>query len=143
MLNCIGKTKNAPMKKTAIVVLLLVLALIGQLTATAQQIPFLSELFSRYSEFNRLYSEKRVAGANVAAVEPLRRRAEDAFKQGNIPGILETISEGQALLTGRKWDDRQRFIASLTLETDRLVIEPNKVLQVSLKIGRASCRERV
>lgn len=120
------------MKKTVIGFLLLALAAIGQLTATAQQIPFLAELFSRYAEFNRLYNEKRRAGANLTAVEPLRKRAEEAFKQGNIPGILETISEGQALLTAKKWDDRQRFIASLTLETDRLVVEPNQILQVSL-----------
>src|SRR6266852_1335493 len=120
------------MKRTVIAFLVLALATIGQLTAGAQQIPFLSELFSRYAEFNRLYDEKLRTGANLAAVEPLRKRAEEAFKQGNIPGILETISEGQALLTAKKWDDRQRFIASLTLETDRLVIEPNQILQVSL-----------
>ena len=120
------------MKKTVIGFVLLTLGVIGQLTATAQQIPFLWELFSRYTEFNRLYNQKRRAGANLGAVEPLRKRAEEAFKQGNIPGILETISEGQTLLSGKKWDDRQRFIASLTLETDRLVIEPNQILQVSL-----------
>src|SRR5207247_10358262 len=91
-----------------------------------------SGLFSRYSELNRLYSQKHRSGASLAAVEALRKRAEAAFKQGNIPGILETISEGQALLTAKKWDDRQRFVASLTLETDRLVIEPNQILQVSL-----------
>jgi pimeloyl-ACP methyl ester carboxylesterase len=120
------------MKKTLIGFLLLALVGTGQLTATAQQIPFLSEIFSRYAEFNRLYNEKRIAGANLGPVETLRKRAEDAFKQGNIPGILEAISEGQALLSGKKWDDRQRFIASLTLETDRLIVEPNQILQVSL-----------
>src|SRR4030095_15644527 len=120
------------MKKTVIGFLLLALAATGQLTATAQQIPFLSELFSRYAEFNRLYNEKRRAGSGLGAIEQLRKRAEEAFKQGNIPVILETISEGQALLTATKWDDRQRFVASLTLETDRLVIEPNQILQVSL-----------
>lgn len=119
------------MKKIAIG-FLLVVAPIGQLTATAQQIPFLSELFSRYADFNRLCAERRLAGTNLAAVESLRKRAEEAFKQGNIPGLLETISEGQAILSGRKWDDRERFMASLTLETDRLIIEPNQILQVSL-----------
>ena len=120
------------MKKTVIGFLLVALAAIGHLRATAQQIPFLSELFSRYAEFNQLCNEKRRSGANLAAVDALRKRAEEAFRQGNIPGLLETISEGQALLTAKKWDDRQRFIASLTLETDRLVIEPNQILQVSL-----------
>ncbi|HSB10008.1 MAG TPA: prolyl oligopeptidase family serine peptidase [Blastocatellia bacterium] len=100
--------------------------------ATGQQIPFLSELLSRNEDFVRLYSEKRRAGANLTAIEPARKRAEDAFRRGNIPGILEALSEGQALLAGKKWDERQKFIASLTLEVDRLVVEPNQVLQVSL-----------
>ena len=104
----------------------------SEVGAPAQQIPLLSDLFSRYEEFNRLYSEKRKAGVNVSAVEPLRKRGEEAFKRGDIPGMLEIISEGQALLTGKRWDDRQRFIASLTLEVDRLILEPNQTLQVSL-----------
>lgn len=104
----------------------------SQVSAPAQQIPLLSDLFSRYEAFNRLYSEKRKAGANLSAVEPLRKRAEEAFKRGDIPGILEVVGEAQALLTGKKWDDRQRFISSLTLEVDRLVVEPNQTLQVSL-----------
>jgi pimeloyl-ACP methyl ester carboxylesterase len=100
--------------------------------AQAQQIPLLSDLFARFEEFNRLYAEKRKAGANLSAVEPLRKRGEEAFRRGHIPGILEVLGEAQALLTAKKWDDRQRFISSLTLEVDRLVVEPNQVLQVSL-----------
>lgn len=100
--------------------------------AQAQQIPLLSDLFARYEEFNRLYAEKRKAGGNLSAVEPLRKRGEEAFRRGHIPGILEVLGEAQALLSGKKWDDRQRFISSLTLEVDRLVVEPNQVLQVSL-----------
>ena len=99
---------------------------------TAQQIPYISELLSRDEEFIRLCAEKRRAGANLSAVEPIRKRVDDAFKSGNIPGILEGLSEGSALLKGKKWDDRERFISSLTLEVDRLVIEPNQTLQVSL-----------
>ena len=100
--------------------------------AQAQQIPLLSDLFARYEEFNRLYAERRKAGANLSGVEPLRKRGEEAFRRGHIPGILEVLGEAQAVLTGKKWDDRQRFISSLTLEIDRLVVEPNQVLQVSL-----------
>ena len=120
------------MKKRLIGFLLLAFSAIGQPSVAAQQIPFLSELFSRYEEFNRLYIEKRRAGANLSAIEPLRKRAEESFRRGSIPDILEAIGEAQALLAGKKWDDRQKFIASLTLEPDRLVIEPNQVLQVSL-----------
>jgi dienelactone hydrolase len=120
------------MRKTLIAFLLVVFAAAGQPGATAQQVPFLSELFSRYEEFNRIYTERRRAGANVSAIELLRKRGEEAFKRGNIPGILEVIGEAQALVAGKKWDERQKFIASLTVETDRLVVEPNQVLQVSL-----------
>ena len=120
------------MKKTLIGFLLLTFAVTAEISAAAQQIPFLSELFSRYEEFNRLYTQKRRAGANLSAVEPLRKRGEEAFKRGDIPAILEAIGEAQTLLAGRKWDERQKFIASLTLEVDRLVIEPNQVVQVSL-----------
>ena len=120
------------MKKTLIGFLVLTFAVTAQISAAAQQIPFLSDLLSRYAEFNRLYTQKRRAGANVSEIEPLRKRGEEAFKRGDIPAILEAIGEAQTLLAGRKWDERQKFIASLTLEVDRLVIEPNQVLQVSL-----------
>jgi len=49
---------------------------------------------------------------------------EEAFKRGDIPAILDVLGEAQAVIAGKKWDERQKFIASLTLETDRLVIEP-------------------
>ena len=120
------------MRKTLIAFLLVAFAAVCQPRATAQQVPFLSQLFSRYEEFNRVYTGKRRAGANVSAIEPLRKRAEEAFRRGDIPGILDALGEAQALVAGKKWDERQKFIASLTLETDRLVVEPNQVLQVSL-----------
>jgi phospholipase/carboxylesterase len=120
------------MRKTLIVSLLVVLAAIGHPNVYAQQIPFLSELLSRYEDFNRMYTEKRRAGQSVPAIEAARKRSDEAFKRGDIPGLLEAISEGQTILGSKKWDDRQKFIASLTLETDRLVIEPNQVLQVTL-----------
>jgi pimeloyl-ACP methyl ester carboxylesterase len=120
------------MRKTVIAFLLAGFAAVGQPHATAQQVPFLSELFSRYEEFNRLYAEKRRSGANVSASDLLRKRAEQAFKRGDIPGILEVIGEAQALAAGKKWDERQKFLSSLTVETDRLVIEPNRELHVSL-----------
>ncbi|HXU09016.1 MAG TPA: prolyl oligopeptidase family serine peptidase [Blastocatellia bacterium] len=113
-------------------ILLFAFFAIGRTGAAAQQIPYLSELFSRYQEFNRLYTQKRKTGANLNAIDPLRKRAEQSFKQGNIPGIIEVLGEAQTLLAGKKWDEGQRFVASLTLETDRLVIEPNQVLQISV-----------
>ena len=120
------------MRKTLIALLVVVFATAVPPHATAQQAPFLSELFSRYEEFNRTYAEKRAAGQNVSALGLLRKRGEQAFKSGSIPGILEILGEGQAVVAGKKWDERQKFISSLIVETDRLVIEPNQVLQVSL-----------
>lgn len=120
------------MRKPVIVLFIIAYVVGVQPRTTAQQPPFLSELFSRYEDFNRIYDEKRRAGANLTAIEPLRKRGEQAFKRGSIPGVLEVIGEAQTLLAGKKWDERQKFIASLTVETDRLVIEPNQVLQVSL-----------
>jgi predicted peptidase len=114
------------------VVAALLLFLCAPVIVRAQQVPFLFELFSRYQEFNKLYAAKRSAGANLAAVEPLRKRGEEAFRRGDIPGIIELLGESTAMLQGKRWDEKQRFIASLALEPDRLIIEPNAVLQVSL-----------
>ena len=121
------------MKKTLIAALLIALVALIQLSAAAQQIPYLSELLSRSEAFYKLYNEKRRAGANLSAIEPLRKRGEEAFRKGNIPGLVELMSEGMNVLQGKPWDEKQRFMASLTMETDRLVIEPNRELRVSLE----------
>ena len=118
------------MKRACAALILSVLFALG--VAQAQQVPFLSELFSRYEEFNRLFTQKRRAGAKTDAIEPLRKRGEEAFRRGNIPGIIEVIGQSTAVLQGKPWDARQQFIASLALETDRIVIEPNAELRVSL-----------
>src|SRR5262245_27067857 len=117
------------MRRTLVGFLLVAFATLFQPGTSAQQIPFLSELFSRYEELNRA---SRAAGANPGALEPFRKRSEEQFKLGSIPGMLEAIGEAQSQLAGKKWDERQKFISSLTIETDRLVVEPNQVLQVSL-----------
>ena len=99
---------------------------------SAQQIPFLDDLLARSEAFYKLYNEKRRAGAKLDAFEPLRKRGEAEFRSGNVPGIIETLAEGTALLQGKAWDERQRFIASLTVEADHLVLEPNQELGLSL-----------
>src|SRR5437868_4957122 len=99
---------------------------------SAQQIPFLDDLLARSEAFYKLYNEKRRAGAKLDAFEPLRKRGEVQFRSGNIPGIIETLAEGTAMMQGKAWDERQRFIASLTVEADRLVLEPNQELNLSL-----------
>src|SRR5262249_46944285 len=123
---------SSSMKQLVVVFLLVTLAATTRIpVASAQQVPFISELFSRYEAFNRLYAEKRHAGINLN-IEPFRKRIEEAYKRGSIAGMMDALSEAQALVSGRKWDERQRFISSLTIETDRLVIEPNQILQMSL-----------
>lgn len=121
------------MKKVLFAILILVaFASLGVNEASAQQAPFLAELNARTEEMNRLAAEKRRAGANLAALDAIRLRTEDAFKRGNIPGVIEILGEGLALLRGKPWDEKQKFVASLTLEPDRLVVEPNQDMQVSL-----------
>lgn len=100
--------------------------------ASAQQIPFLPELLKGTEELNQLYMEKKRAGRDLAAIEPIRARGEEAFSRGNIPEVLEIIGQGFAALQGRKWDDREKFVASLTVDSDRLVIEGNREIRVSL-----------
>src|SRR6185503_1020930 len=121
------------MKKRFVAALLIALVALIQMEAAAQQIPYLSELLSRSEAFYKFYNEKRRAGANLSAIEPLRKRGEEAFRKGNIPGLVELMSEGMNVLQGKPWDEKQRFMASLTMETDRLVIEPNRELRVSLE----------
>jgi hypothetical protein len=62
------------MARITTIILFVALTALNPLSAAAQQIPFLNELLSRYEEFNRLYNEKRRAGANLAAIEALRKR---------------------------------------------------------------------
>ncbi|HET9529807.1 MAG TPA: prolyl oligopeptidase family serine peptidase, partial [Blastocatellia bacterium] len=111
---------------------LLILILLNGQAAHAQQVPFLQEFFSRAGQVYKLYNAQLKKGANLGAFDSLRKRAEDAFRKGSIPSIIELLGEGQALLEGRPWDEKQRFLSSLTIETDRAVIEPNQELQVSL-----------
>jgi poly(3-hydroxybutyrate) depolymerase len=99
----------------------------------AQQIPYLQEMMSRYEEFNRLYKERQRGGGNVSQFAPLIERGEKAFRSGNLQAILEMEGEALALLQGKTWDEREKFLSSLTLHTDRLVIEPNAELEISLK----------
>jgi pimeloyl-ACP methyl ester carboxylesterase len=120
------------MRKRLFAILAVALLLGSGVGSLAQQIPFLDELFRRFELLTRLQRQKQLSGSESSAVEALRRRGEEAFKRGNIPEIIEAESEGLSLLQGNRWDERQRFISSLTLEADRLVIEPNSNIEVSL-----------
>src|SRR5262249_43526273 len=121
---------EAVMKRIALV--LIAAALMSSTSGFAQQVPYLTEIFSRYERFNTLYKSMRKSGANLTAVEPVRRKGEEAFRSGNIPAILEAEGEAIALLEGKAWDERQKFLSSLTLEANRLIVEPNSELRVSL-----------
>src|SRR5262245_62017650 len=120
------------MKKLFTAVLVFLLFPLSAATVSAQQIPFLSDLLSRQEQFNSKLAQKRRAGANLSAIIPLRKREEEAFRRGDLPAVIEALGEGMCILDGKTWDDRTRFVSSLTVETDRLVIEPNRELQLSL-----------
>jgi pimeloyl-ACP methyl ester carboxylesterase len=112
---------------------MLILLLGCPVLAFGQQIPFLNELQSRSGRLARLSAERSSLSSEVRArVESLRKRAEEAFKSGDIPAILEAQGEALAVLEGKGWDERQKFLSSLALETNKLIIEPNTELRVSL-----------
>ena len=124
--------EHEPMKSSLLAGLLSLLLAVSLVTAQSQQTPYLPELLSRTEQFNRLYNQKRLAGANLAPIDPLRQQSEAAFRTGSVRGMLELVGHEMAILEGKQWDERERFFASLTLEPDRLVVEPNQDLQVSL-----------
>jgi predicted esterase len=105
---------------------------LGSREARAQQVPYLAELLARYTAFNQLYAAKKQAGADLSSIDPVRARAEAAFQKGDIPAVIEAISQGIWLLESQKWDDAARFMSSLTVETDRLVLDGSQPLGVSL-----------
>ncbi len=120
------------MKKRVLLAGLFALLFLKAATVKAQSIPFLNELLARNAAFNRLYTEKRAAGKSFPKIEALRQRGEQAFRSGNVADLLAMLSEGTAMLEGRAWDERQKFLASLTLQINHLVIEPNTELEVAL-----------
>ncbi len=120
------------MKKSVFALLALALIALNLPQARAQQIPYLDELLVRLEEFNRLSTEKRKAGASLSAIEPLRQKSEAAFLRGNIPELLALVGEAMASLQGKKWDEREKFFASLALDVNRLIIEPGADLQATL-----------
>ncbi|MBI3651462.1 MAG: prolyl oligopeptidase family serine peptidase [Acidobacteria bacterium] len=120
------------MKKGVFAILLPLLLFANLAKLQAQQIPFLNELLWRNAEFNKTYTQKKREGKNFPALEALRQRGEQEFRTGNIAGLLEMFGEGMAILENKPWNEREKFIASLALETNCLVLEPNAELQVSL-----------
>ncbi|HEU4387263.1 MAG TPA: prolyl oligopeptidase family serine peptidase, partial [Blastocatellia bacterium] len=76
--------------------------------------------------------QQKRAGADVSRVEPARLRQETAYRAANISGLLESLSESIALLEGKPWNDKQRFVDSLALEVNTVALEPNEDVQVAL-----------
>ena len=64
------------MKRPLTFLLVVCFSLGNSVRLTAQQIPYISELLARDEEFIRLCSEKRRGGANLAAIEPIRKRVD-------------------------------------------------------------------
>jgi predicted esterase len=120
------------MRKTLIAALMFALIWLNLPLASAQQIPFLPELLKGTEEINQLYMEKKRAGRDLAAIDPIRTRGEEAFSRGNIPGVLEVLGQSRAVLNGKEWNDKEKFISSLTIDSDRLIIEGNTEIQVTL-----------
>src|SRR5262245_26028608 len=118
------------MKKRLVLAGLLALLFLNAATIEAQTIPFLNELLARNAAFHKLYNEQRRAGKSFPKLDPLRLRGEAAFRAGNTFELIAVLSESTAIVEGRPWDDRQKFLSSLTIQINHLVIEPNTVLEV-------------
>ena len=73
------------MKTGFIPCLILAVLILLPLTETrAQQGAYVSVLLARYAAFNKLYTEKKQAGADLSAIEPIRSRAEAGFQKGDL-----------------------------------------------------------
>jgi len=122
--------RHSPLKRIVFALVALVALNLPQINA--QQIPYMDELLVRLEEFNRLLTEKRKAGMSLSSVEPLGQKADAAFLRGNIPDLLSLVGEAMASLQGKKWDEKEKFLSSLSLDVNRLVIEPGADLQATL-----------
>ncbi|HYM00167.1 MAG TPA: prolyl oligopeptidase family serine peptidase [Blastocatellia bacterium] len=121
-------------KKISCVLILSVIAVLGAGPVSAQQqIPFLPELLDRFAQFGSLCIEKQKSGSDQPAVEQARLKSEDAFRRNDLPGLIETISQGIAVLQGKKWDDALKFSNSLALETGATVVQTNQLLRVAIE----------
>jgi pimeloyl-ACP methyl ester carboxylesterase len=120
------------MKKYFVAFSLIGLFIFSATCASAQTIPYFNELMARNAQFNKLYVEKKRAGQVPSAIEPLRQRGEQAFRSGRILELFEIFGEGTAILENRAWDERAKFLASLAIESNFLVLESSAELQISL-----------
>src|ERR1700742_5221641 len=118
-----------PGKRSIILVSLALMVL--RLPVGAQEIPFMAEYVARNGTLNRLCSEPH-RGVSLPALESLKEKGEEAFRDAHIHEVIRALSEAISLLRGKPWDGTAQFVASLTLEANRLVIEPGQDLQVSL-----------
>ena len=87
------------MKKSFIATFVILLMELAGPAASAQQIPFLSELLSRSEQFHAKLNQKR-NGANLSSIDPLRKRGEEAFLKGDIhTGYLDAFLNAEHAAT--------------------------------------------
>jgi predicted esterase len=95
-----------------------------------QQVPNLDELISRYEKFNALLGAQ---AAESSRLDQIRLKQEAAFRAGNVPSLIEALSEGIVQLERRPWNDKVKFAMSLSLQISARVVEPNQDVQVTLE----------
>ena len=118
---------------TVVLTAVAVSLLIGITPGRAQaQIPSLPELLSRLENYDLQSRTKHAANPDPKQLEQIRLRVEASFRTANFRALLEAIAEADSLYAGRKWDDREKYLRSLSLEIDRAVVEPNEPVQASL-----------
>ncbi|PYP82427.1 MAG: hypothetical protein DMF61_26470 [Blastocatellia bacterium AA13] len=118
---------------TVVLTAVAVSLLIGITPGRAQaQIPSLPELLSRLENYDLQSRTKHAANPHPKQLEQIRLRVEASFRTANFRALLEAMAEADSLYAGRKWDDREKYLRSLSLEIDRAVVEPNEPVQASL-----------
>jgi predicted esterase/ribosome maturation factor RimP len=118
--------------KAAMHFLLSVCVLITCLASTqAQDAGQVLRLFVGY---NTLKNSTAMSAEKRAEVERLGTLAQEANRQGHYGEAMKHYYHAMAIMRGQPWDYVRAMTASLTVQLDRALLEPNQSLQ--LKLGQ-------
>jgi poly(3-hydroxybutyrate) depolymerase len=106
------------------------LALFVPSTAAPQALPNLSSVRVRYATQK---ATVRPEGELKARIDELDRQIAEASKFGQTGELRRLYAKGTTLLAGREWTDALDFTNSLTIRTDRVVVDSTRPYVVRLE----------